>query len=100
MSKGNLQIDLLGTSFAIQADEKPEYLNVLYSYYKKTVEKVESTPGLTDPLKIAIISGIFLADELYKEKMKSRELRSGTQDIEEVEKITLQMISLIDQVIE
>lgn len=30
MAKGNLQIDLLGASFAIQADEKPEYLEAIY----------------------------------------------------------------------
>lgn len=98
MAKGNLQIDLLGSSFAIQADEKPEYLNVLYSHYKKTIEQIEATSGLSDPLKIAIIAGILLSDELYKEKMK----HSGSPvqiDLAEAEKIALGMISRIEQVI-
>lgn len=98
MAKGCLQIDLLGSSFAIQADEKPEYLNALYNHYKKTVTQIESTSGLSEPLKIAIIAGILLADELYKEKMK-RPDQNTTLDLIEAEKIALAMISRIDQVI-
>lgn len=98
MAKGNLQIDLLGTSFAIQADEQNEYLNALYAHLKKTVSKVEATSGLEDPLKIAIISGILLSDELYKERMKRSDI--GKLDLTEAEKLTLEMISRIDQVIE
>jgi Cell division protein ZapA. len=99
MAKGNLQIDLLGTSFAIQADEKPEYLNALYSHYKKTISQIENTSGLTEPLKVAIIAGILLADELYKEKMK-RSDQTPSLDLAEAEKLALGMISRIDQVIQ
>lgn len=98
MAKGNLQIDLLGTSFAIQADEKNEYLNVLYNHIKKTISRVEATSGLEDPLKVAIITGILLSDELYKERMKRSDV--GNLDLSEAEKLTLEMISRIDQVIE
>lgn len=98
MAKGCLQIDLLGTSFAIQADEKPEYLNALYNHYKKTITQIESTSGLSEPLKVAIIAGILLADELYKEKLKRSDTPSSI-DLAEAEKIALGMISRIDQVI-
>ncbi len=98
MAKGSLQIDLLGSSFAIQADEKPEYLNALYSHYKKTITQIETTSGLTEPIKIAIIAGILLADELYKEKMKRTEQNTAI-DLVEAEKMALAMISRIDQVI-
>lgn len=98
MAKGSLQIDLLGSSFAIQADEKPEYLNALYAHYKKTVSQIESTSGLTEPLKIAIIAGILLADELYKEKMKHPD-QHPSLDLAAAEKMALGMISRIEQVI-
>lgn len=99
MAKGNLQIDLLGTSFAIQADENPEYLNALYTHYKKTIHQIEITSGLTEPVKVAIVAGILLADELYKEKMK-RSDQTPSLDLAEAEKIALGMISRIDQVIQ
>jgi cell division protein ZapA len=98
MAKGSLQIDLLGTSFAIQADEQPDYLNTLYSHFKKTVQQVQATSSLNDTLKIAIIAGILLSDELYKEKMKHSDQASAL-DMAEAEKLALRMISRIDQVI-
>ena len=98
MAKGNLQIDLLGASFAIQADEKPAYLEAIYSHYKKTVSRIESSAKLTDPLKIAILADILAADEYYKEKMKHADEDSDI-DLSEAEKLALRMISRIDQVI-
>jgi cell division protein ZapA len=99
MAKGSLQIDLLGTSFAIQADEKPEYLNALYSHYKRTVNQIENTSGVSDSLKVAIIAGILLADELYKEKVKHQDAPASV-DLAEAEKLALSMISRINQVID
>ncbi len=98
MAKGSLQIDVLGTSFAIQADEKPEYLSALYDHYKKTIEQIEITSGIHDPLKTAIIAGILVSDELYKEKMKHPAI-SPELDLAEAEKLALGMISRIEQVI-
>lgn len=100
MPKGSLQIDLLGTSFTIQAEEKSEYLDALYAHFKKTIAQVESNSGLEDSLKISIISGILIADELYKEKMKRVEQSSPAKlDLAEAEKLALKMISRIDQVL-
>jgi Cell division protein ZapA. len=99
MAKGNLQIDLLGASFSIQADEKPEYLNALYTHYKKTTQQIESSSDVKDPIKIAIIAGILLADELYKEKMKRSPDQTVSIDLAEAEKLALGMISRIDQVV-
>jgi len=98
MGKGNLQIDLLGTSFAIQADEKPDYLALLYSHYKKTIQQIEATSSLTEPIKIAIIAGILMADEYYKEKMKHQQ-DCAPADLAEAERLALGMISRIEQVI-
>lgn len=98
MAKGNLQIDLLGTSFAIQADEKDEYLSALYHHYKKTVAQIEQTSSLNDPLRIAIIAGILISDELYKEKLKHSDQKSSI-DLEQAERMALEMISRIDQAI-
>jgi cell division protein ZapA len=66
MAKGSLQIDVLGTSFAIQADETPEYLSSVYARYKSVVERVERSSAVKDSLKIAILAGILLADEGLK----------------------------------
>ncbi|HPX46676.1 MAG TPA: cell division protein ZapA [Treponemataceae bacterium] len=99
MSRGTLQIDTLGTSFSVQTDEKPEYLNVLYSHLKKTINEIEQASGIDDPLKIAILAGIQISDELYKERLRLRD-QSKNIDLVEAEQLALHMIHKIDQAIQ
>ena len=95
-----LQIDTLGTSFAIQANENEEYLEKLLNYYRRIVSQVESESGLKDPLKTSIIAGIMICDELCKEKQKLQytNQRINRQDLDEAEKITLRMIDNLNKV--
>lgn len=98
---GTLQIDILGTSFAIQAKEDSAYLENLLAYYKQVSEQIENSTGLTDPIKQAILTGIMLCDELYKEKKKNSETlgKPTNDDLFEAEKITLKMIEKINNVL-
>ncbi|MCR4790912.1 MAG: cell division protein ZapA [Treponemataceae bacterium] len=99
---GTLQIDLLGTSFSIQASESDEYLEKLMKHYKRIVNEVDSSAGIKDPLKVAIISGIMICDELVKEKqmLQFTNQKINNNELNEAEKITLRMIENIDRVIE
>ncbi|MBQ1983943.1 MAG: cell division protein ZapA [Spirochaetaceae bacterium] len=95
-----LQIDTLGTSFAIQANENEEYLEKLLNYYRRIVSQVESESGLKDPLKTSIIAGIMICDELCKEKQKLQYTNQtiNRQDLDEADKITLRMIDNLNKV--
>ncbi|MGI5089536.1 cell division protein ZapA [Treponema vincentii] len=97
--KGRLQIDLLGTSFALAADQPAEYLQAIYNHYKKVVSEVQQTSGVNDSLRVAIIAGILLSDELSKERLNPQ----GTlpQDETEVliEQSARKMIEDIDSII-
>lgn len=122
---GQMQINLLGTSFTIKSNVSDEALLRTYNFYKKLTEDVsaksdDGTPkegALTDPLQIAIMSGILAVDYVYKEKQRnirltslldrSRQESSGTPqdeqpksvDQEKAELITLDMIDKIDAVL-
>ncbi len=90
---GALQIDLLGTSFAVQANEDDAYLHRLLKYYKQITDEIERNGNLRTPLQISILSGIMLCDELYKEK--SRKQQTSGNDAE-AERLTAAMIERID----
>lgn len=76
-----LKIDLLGTSFTIQSNEEKDYLEKLLAYFKKISDDVAHIPSVKSPLQNSILTGIMLADELYKEKLNVERLQSG-QDID------------------
>ncbi len=97
-NEGLLQIDLLGCSFALQTDEKDQYLEVLYNHYKIMLKHIENVTGNADPLKIAIVAGLLITDELFKERMKNSNA-DKTSELNEMEALALKMISKIDQVV-
>ena len=74
---GKLKVDLLGTSFTIQANEETEYLEKLLGYYKRITDDVQKIDTVKTPLQISILSGIMLCDELYKEKKKRSKIYLG-----------------------
>jgi cell division protein ZapA (FtsZ GTPase activity inhibitor) len=96
---GTLQINTLGTSFEIQAKEDDAYLKNLLSYFNQVSNQIEASTELRDPLKIAILSGIMICDELYKEKKKNADNIDKKEDLFEAERLTLQMIEKITRVL-
>jgi hypothetical protein len=90
MEKNGLQINLLGTSFSIAADEDPVYLDNLLGRYAAIVENTKKITGLQDPLKIAILTGFLLCDEI--EKIREQDGRAA-------ELLTLDLIARIDEVL-
>ncbi|MCI5607740.1 MAG: cell division protein ZapA [Treponema sp.] len=102
---GKLHIEMLGTNFTIQANENTEYLEKLLSYYKKFTDDVNKIDSIKSPLQVAIVSGIMLCDELYKEKQTKVALEQGVmpeellRSQEEMEKRTIQMLEDLNKVL-
>jgi cell division protein ZapA (FtsZ GTPase activity inhibitor) len=94
MPQEGLRIDLLGTSFTIKADKDLVYLRSLLSKYRKTIESVRAGTGIDDPLKIAILAGIFLCDEVEKVRTET-----AAADGAETERIALDLIARIDEAV-
>ena len=95
MSKSDLHIDILGTDFTISTDEESEYLDKLLSKYRRTVESVQQKTGLTDTLKLAVLTGFLLCDDL--EKASNAPEPAKNEDQGEAERLTLGMISRLDE---
>lgn len=96
MSEGKLDIDLLNTSFSIQTSETADYLASIYSHYKDVVKQVEQVSKFDNRLKVAILAGILITDELYKERLK---VSNSDYDLE-VEKSADRMIMALNKVMD
>ena len=96
MSKSDLRIDVLGTEITISADEDPEYLKALLEKYRGTIDNVKRITGFKDPLKIAILSGFLLCDDL--QKAGSSGAAKNTEN-GEAEQLTLGMISRLEELV-
>jgi len=97
MAKSDLLIDILETNFTISAEESPEYLNMLLNKYRRTIENVQQTTGLKDPLKIAVLTGFLLCDDLQKAGSAPGAVKNEDQG--EAERLTQGMISRLNEVV-
>lgn len=107
---GKLKVNLLGTSFTIQAQEDDEYLEKLLGYYSKIVDSMAvpflaSGDSLQYPLQVAIMSGISICDELYKEKAKTAaseaqasQSQSAAENADKAQRMMLEMIDKLQVV--
>jgi cell division protein ZapA (FtsZ GTPase activity inhibitor) len=100
MAKTNLCIDVLGTSFSIAAEEDAKYLNRLLENFKLKIETTQKETGLKDPLRVAILTGYLICDELqrlYDRQVVDKEFIAHSE--KETEEITANLIAHIDEVL-
>ncbi len=78
-------IHVLGTSFAIQTDENPEYVQKLVKYLTSKIEALQKSLDTKDSLRIVIIAAVLIADELFKERGKQPQSNrnDGLEDMAE-----------------
>jgi hypothetical protein len=94
MEKRQLRIDVLGTSFVIQSDESAEYLNRLTAHVRAKIEEVKGRYTFADPLTVAVLAALNIADELFKAR-DGREPSGGPD--EEIATVAEKLISRIDE---
>ncbi len=90
------KIRLLGSSFSLKIDEDPEYFNKIIENIEKKFSVIESTMGVKDPLRIALLSCILLSDDLLKEKDNNMQGLT-VEEAKTAEQITLEIINFIDK---
>lgn len=101
-----IQINILGTSFALKAQEELPYLEKIRDYYKNVCDEIQKNDGIQDQKQAAVLAGILIADELFKEKQKAIESKDAAQksgaesdplaDLE-ADRLTKSMIEKIDR---
>jgi cell division protein ZapA (FtsZ GTPase activity inhibitor) len=100
MPESVFRLDILGTSFSITTDEDMAYLEKILDRYKTSIENIQNVSGLKDPLKIAILTGFSLSEEIVRLRENSEMaevLHKG--EAGEVERRALSLIARIDEVL-
>lgn len=88
----------------MKADEDLPYLEKIRDYYKNVCDEIQRNDGITDQKQIAVLAGILISDELFKEKRKILQQKDAMQNAdidtrldEEAERLTHSMIEKIDR---
>lgn len=75
MTENRYTIELLGASISIRTEEDLLYIKKLVKNVEAVTQDVKSSLGLRDPLSVAIMAAVFLADENLR--LKNRNFDPG-----------------------
>lgn len=73
MTENRYTIELLGTSISIRTEEDLIYIKKLVQSVEDTTQDIKASLGLRDPLSVAIMAAVFLADENLRLKSRTSE---------------------------
>ena len=98
MEKHSLEVSILGTTFTIQSENEPGHLEGVVTLFKDRVQEVQRNTRITDPLKISLLAGLNIIDELMRlkrEQIKTADAESA--ESMEIQRITEQIIDRINR---
>mgnify|MGYP000884182182 CR=1 FL=1 len=101
MAIETVKVELLGSSFSIQTDESREYLEAVLDKLRVKYAEVKEASRVDDPLKISILAGIYLVDELMRAKVDgSIRYQLDDERGREMSSIAERLIAAIDDILE
>lgn len=98
----DLLINVLGANFSITASEDPAYLDEVLAQYQVAVVNTQGISGMKDPLKVAILTGFLLCDEINKiktqvEEKQAQDDQQRAAEAQELNRIVQNIMARIDQ---
>lgn len=79
----SVKVNIFGSEYAIRGDANEIYIQTLAKYVDEKMKDIAQSTHLTSPLKISILAGINLADEVYRLR-KQRGQAPSTPDLAEL----------------
>ena len=93
MAVSTFRVELLGTSFTVQTDATREHFDKLLGGLSGRFDAIRQATNVHDPLKLAILAGITMADDLERQA----ENPPVDEAAGEVARIAEQLIMRIDE---
>jgi cell division protein ZapA (FtsZ GTPase activity inhibitor) len=101
LARNKFRIDILGASLEIAADEDVSYLANIMRCYQIAVDNTKKMTGLQDNLKLAVVTGFLLCDELQKLQQAQAAVSSAEENAaSEAERITQNLIERLDKALD
>lgn len=90
MERRSIKVNIWGSEYALKSDADPQYLQELALFVDKRLQKLGEGATVNSQLKIAVLTALNIADELFRLKEKHEKL------VNEIEKTSDQITENLD----
>jgi cell division protein ZapA len=73
-----VQVEIYGQSYSIRGESDPAYTRELAAFVDGKMKEIEKGTGTVDPLRVAILAAITIADELSRERKQRNAVENTT----------------------
>ena len=91
MEQNKVKVSIYGNTYSIQGDASPEYIVRLADFVNERMEEVSRNIAHSNPLQIAILAALNIADECFQLKEMKVGLSGALEDK------TRALISMLDE---
>jgi cell division protein ZapA (FtsZ GTPase activity inhibitor) len=74
MTEGRADVEILGQRLSVRGRGTPEYIHALADYLNGRVESVREQARVFDPLRLSLLAGLHVVDELHRCRAADEEL--------------------------
>ena len=74
-----IEVEIFGQTFIINSEDDDQYVRKLASFVDQRMRQITGSANVTVPLRVAIMAGLSIADELFKVSQEETDLRQETE---------------------
>lgn len=80
MKENLLEVEILGRVYRIRSQKDSEYLKKLANYVDQKMKEVQEVAPTADAVKIAVLSALNIADELFETKLQAEGVSGNAEE--------------------
>jgi cell division protein ZapA (FtsZ GTPase activity inhibitor) len=81
MSEGRAEVEILGQRLIVRGQGSPEHIRTLAEYLDGRVRAVREQAHVYDPVRLSLLAGLHVADELFRSRAREAALASRVEGL-------------------
>jgi cell division protein ZapA (FtsZ GTPase activity inhibitor) len=96
MTEGRADVEILGQRLSVRGRGTPEYIQQLAAHLNGRIESVREQARVFDPLRLSLLAGLHVVDELYRSREAESARRVDPQVLARVDRLTERLSAVLD----
>jgi len=96
MTEGRADVEILGQRLSVRGRGTPEYIQQLADHLNGRIQTVREQARVFDPLRLSLLAGLHVVDELYRAREGEGAYRVDTQVMARVDRLTERLGAVLD----
>ena len=74
-----IEVEIFGQTFTVNSEDDDQYVRKLASFVDQRMRQITGSANVTVSLRVAIMAGLSIADELFRVSQQETDLRQETE---------------------